>query len=243
MNFNVKFKEEAPSFNVKFGWNNGEFEAGKAEGAKEEYDRFWDVYQDNGNRTNYESAFCKAGWNNETFKPKYSMTVGNPPGNYNMFGHSQITGSLTEILGNLGITLIFNGGYSSSTFNSSLFSEINIKDSVGFTTYSYTFNGCENLEELSLAPFTVNTVFANTFNYCYALKNLNISGTIGGNGFNVGWSTKLSKASIVSIINALSDTAEGQTITFSQTAKQAAFTDSEWAALIGTKPNWTIALA
>ena len=32
MNFKVKFKEETPPFNVKFGWNNGEFEAGKQSG-------------------------------------------------------------------------------------------------------------------------------------------------------------------------------------------------------------------
>ena len=61
MNFNVKFKEEAPSFNVKFGWNNGEFEAGKAEGAREEYDRFWDIVQPT-RRTIYMYMFTYWDW-------------------------------------------------------------------------------------------------------------------------------------------------------------------------------------
>ena len=78
MNFKVKFKEETPPFNVKFGWNNGEFEAGKEEGAREEYDRFWDVYQDYGNRIDYTNAFggnyrgCY--WTEDTLKPKYDMS-------------------------------------------------------------------------------------------------------------------------------------------------------------------------
>ncbi|MBE6965534.1 MAG: hypothetical protein E7441_05815 [Ruminococcaceae bacterium] len=55
------------------------------------------------------------------------------------------------------------------------------------------------------------------------------------------WLT-LSKESITSIVNALSDSATGQTITFKKSAKEAAFTDTEWTELIATKPNWTLAL-
>ena len=75
MNFKVKFKEETPSFNVKFGWDNGEFEAGKAEGAKSEYDRFWDGYQENGNKISYRFAFYGSSWNDTTFHPKYPIKM------------------------------------------------------------------------------------------------------------------------------------------------------------------------
>ncbi|MFR8974816.1 MAG: hypothetical protein ACLVG9_02365, partial [Eubacteriales bacterium] len=54
---------------------------------------------------------------------------------------------------------------------------------------------------------------------------------------------KLTKSSITSVINGLSDTVTGKTATFNQTAKEAAFTNEEWAVLIGTKPNWTFSLA
>lgn len=52
----------------------------------------------------------------------------------------------------------------------------------------------------------------------------------------------LSNESILSIINALSDTALEQTVTFKKSANEAAFTDDEWTALVATKPNWTFAL-
>jgi hypothetical protein len=65
---------------------------------------------------------------------------------------------------------------------------------------------------------------------------------IGQKNFNVHWSPKLSKASIESIINALSSTTSGLTVTISKTAKEAVFTTEEWATLIATKPNWTISL-
>ncbi|MBE6739702.1 MAG: hypothetical protein E7565_05230, partial [Ruminococcaceae bacterium] len=44
------------------------FEAGKSQGGGDSYyDTFWDNYQQNGNRTNYENAFAGYGWNAETF--------------------------------------------------------------------------------------------------------------------------------------------------------------------------------
>jgi hypothetical protein len=85
--------------------------------------------------------------------------------------------------------------------------------------------------------------FNAAFNGCVALENIVVEGTIGGDGLDLHWSTKLSKASITSFIEHLSDTATGKTITFSKTAKEAAFTADEWSALIATKSNWTIALA
>ena len=100
--------------------------------------------------------------------------------------------------------------------------------------------------------------FATVFTNCYALENLTIIGKIGQNGFDIHWSTKLTKSSIISIINALLDTEEGKTITLSKTAVNKAFetseganngsTSSEWITLITPKSNayngkWTITLS
>jgi hypothetical protein len=92
-----------------------------------------------------------------------------------------------------------------------------------------------------------------TFAYCLSLENLSVEGTIGQNNFNTQWSTKLTKASITSIVNALSTTTTGLTVTLSATAVNNAFatsegiadgsTSGEWLALVATKSNWTIALA
>ena len=43
----------------------------KSWGMQTEYDRFWDGYQENGNRVNYGDAF--AYWNDEVFNPKYPL--------------------------------------------------------------------------------------------------------------------------------------------------------------------------
>ncbi len=83
---------------------------------------------------------------------------------------------------------------------------------------------------------------SSTFTYCSNLEELTVQGVIGRNGFDVQMSPKLSKASITSIINALSTTTSGLTVTLSQTAVNNAFTTDEWNTLIATKSNWTISL-
>lgn len=41
------------------------------------YDIFWDIYQDNGTRTNYDYAFAgTANWKNSIFEPKYWQALG-----------------------------------------------------------------------------------------------------------------------------------------------------------------------
>ena len=59
--------------------SDGGYDRGFAEGKQEEYDRFWDAFQQNGTRTNYERAFRR--WTDEIYKPKYipkptSSTIG-----------------------------------------------------------------------------------------------------------------------------------------------------------------------
>lgn len=97
-----------------------------------------------------------------------------------------------------------------------------------------------------------STTFNNAFQQCNNLEQLTMKGVIGQNGFNVQWSTKLSHDSIVSIINALSTTTSGLTVTLSKIAVNNAFetsegagdgsTSKEWLDLIATKSNWTISL-
>lgn len=94
----------------------------------------------------------------------------------------------------------------------------------------------------------LNYAFAN----CAALENITIGGVIGKN-VSFKESDKLTHDSIISVINALSATTTGQTVTFSETAVNNAFetssgaadgsTSAEWLALIDTKTNWNIVLA
>ena len=84
---------------------------------------------------------------------------------------------------------------------------------------------------------------SNMFYDCQALESITIGGTIACTGLDLHWSTKLSRDSITSIVNALSSATSGLTLTLSQTAVNNAFTTDEWTALAATKSNWTISLA
>ena len=55
------------------GSDDGGYDKGYTDGQEAERSAFWDIYQDNGNRTVYQNAFSGAGWNDETFTPKYDM--------------------------------------------------------------------------------------------------------------------------------------------------------------------------
>ena len=212
-------------------------------GGDSHYDAFWDVYQQNGERTIYRWGFTGRGWTDEIFKPKYNIA---PVGSSDyMFVYTKIA-NLKACLESCGVTLdlskatntanIFAYSYSLTTLP-----KIDLSSS---TVNNGTFDGDYKLKSIDELVLGENTPYSNgSFNECYELENMIVTGTIGKNGFNVKWSTKLSKASIESIINALSSTTSGLSVTISKTAKEAAFTDAEWSALIATKSNWTISLA
>lgn len=240
MNFNVNFKEEAPSFNVKFGWNNGEFEAGKAEGAKSEHDRFWDIVQPDG-RNVYMYMFAWWNWD-----------YGNP------LKPVIINSASTHITG------MFNYCKNLKTINAEKFDFVNVgnagnlfanceslesvpKINLCSTNLNGAYMDCHKLKTVGL--FDVSRIPANwsynsAFKNCYALEDIGeVRGQISQRELNLQWSTKLNTATFIRIVNALSLDTNGLTVTFSQTAKNNAFTDAEWAELIGTKPNWTFSLA
>ena len=215
------------------------FEAGK----QAEYDKFWDKYQNNGTRGNYSYAFGADsaddnGWDDELFKPKYDIIAN---GASYMFRYSKIT-NLKQILIDCGVKFIPNTTTFYYTFHASAITHIPDLSSAEAKNCQNAFNGCADLVSIDKLKVIETCVFDAAFIGCTSLENLIIEGVIGTSSFNVRYSPKLSKASITSIINVLSTTTSGLTVTLSKTAKEAAFTTDEWAALIATKTNWTISL-
>ena len=214
------------------------FEAGK----KSEYDTFWDVYQENGNMTYYAYAFAGVGWTQSVFKPKYNIEPVTPT---SMFSSSRIVDIRPQTIG-------VDVDFSKCTSFYYLCSNSTIKyigvvdcSSAQSASLSYIFSSAKELVSVEkvIMPEMDSAGFADkSFENAVKLEHICIEGVIH-RSTSLRWSPLLSKASMESMINALSDTAEGQTITFSQAAKNNAFTDSEWAELIGTKPNWTFSLA
>lgn len=138
-----------------------------------------------------------------------------------------------------------NGG--TSAFNYSHIADTIVPiDISGLTDTTAMFRRNANLETIRSLIVSESTVFAaNTFQGATCLVNITIVGVIGQNGLDLKDSTLLSKVSIISIVNALSTTTSGLSITLSKTAVESAFsstTADEWTALIATKSNWTITL-
>ena len=211
-------------------------------GRKSQYDESWDA---SSNVIDWTYRFAGAWWNNTTFVPNYDLILsGN---SYCCFNGNRYYGDLVELLKNRGITLTTTKVTNCSMlFAYSHFTRIGEIDLTNAVNLSNTFNSMIYLHTIEKLKVTADNKFDGAFNSVSALENIIIEGTIGQNGFNVQWSTKLSKASITSIINALSATTSGLTVTFSKTAVNNAFsggsTGEEWINLIATKSNWNISL-
>ena len=121
------------------------------------------------------------------------------------------------------------------------------------TSFGNMFYGCSSLTTVPQLDTSKGTNFINMFSSCSSLTNLTITGSINASEMDLKAATKLSKASITSVVNALSASASGKSITFSKTAIGSAFETSsgaadgsasdEWLNLIATKSNWTISLS
>lgn len=201
------------------GKQDGYFE-GEQAGKQAEYDAFWDAYQDNGKASrDYEYAF-RDGFNDENFKPKYDFHI---KGNYSgsgMFSRSKIT-DIVACLNRQGVVWECSQALRlDSTFQQAQTKTVPIIDASVLTRLQTTFNGATNLQEIVINNLQASCTFSTAFNNCSALITVSITGEIG-NDINFQWSTKLTRASIESIVNHLSDNSGGnsvKTLTLSKTA-------------------------
>ena len=215
-------------------------------GERAEYDRFWDEFQQNGNRTDYNAAFRSVGWTADNFKPKYDII---PVGNTNsMFVASGINADLVELLEKQGVVLDFSKATMlGSGFQNSKFTRIGKIDCSSFTATGTTalFSGCTALKVIDKIIINESIALASWFNSCSALEEIRIEGTIG-KSLDLHYSKKLSMMSLSSIVGALSKTVTGQTLTLPTTARQTydnATISGAWDNLVSQYPNWTFAYA
>ena len=236
------------------GWLSG-VKDGIVQGRQEEYDAFWDNYQSNGNRTVYEYAFAREGWNNETFKPKYDITV-DFHNCANIFSYSMITGSLKTVLNNCGVSLTFHNSGSTYgpryMFVGTKFTElpeIDCSQAKGTQAIVSLFSGSNLIQTIEklVMPTDCTGYGTNTFYYCRALQNINFEGTIK---YSLDFKDcPLTADSVNNILNCL-DTATysgTRTITLKTTSKTA-YNDkygdwNERIAQLTTSGNWTFTLS
>ena len=239
MSHGVQFAHDAGYLN---GWDDG-----TQNGIKSEYDRFWDAYQENGNRRYYTQAFGGP-WTAEIFRPKYDLAATGASA-YGMFRACLLQGSLKQILTNAGVSLTFDR----CSNIGSLFQEANNLTEIGeldFSTVTHKsctalFSSCPVLKTIEKIILPVGqTTFSTWFYKCKALENVVFEGTISANNLDVS-ATKLTRDSLMSIINCLADysgTSTKGTVTFGAALKDADGNDKLTTAdiAIATQKGWTI---
>lgn len=210
-------------------------------GQKSEYDDFWDTFQQNGNRTNYACGFAGSGWTDALFKPKYDIC---PTDGYMLFRSSSIT-DLKNLPVKLDFSKVTNTQYMFQWSLVKHLGKVDIRALTNVPTGMFAYaSSLVAIDKLILKDDGTQRLTGDMFTNATGLTNLAIEGVIG-TSLSFQWSKKLSKESITSIINALSADKTGLTVTFSKTAKEAAFPEEEeeeWNALTGTKTNWKISL-
>lgn len=215
--YTTLMSEKIPQVYQK-GFSDGQSQGGG--GADEAYGRFMDEYQANGTANDYRFAFAGPRWTDNLFKPKYDIKPSSVYAN-NMFENSGIV-NLKQCLLDADVILDLSKVTTPTyMFRQSSITDYPYIDFSSATSMTYAFYGCSGVN-LTL-KLNANAKFMSTFQNASSFVNLIIEGTIGQNGFDVQWSAKLSHDSIVSIINALSSSVSGQTVTLSKTAVDNAF--------------------
>ena len=222
-------------------------------------DDLWDYYQENGSRKNYKRAFTGCVWDENTLKPKYSIK----PTNANqMFYYAKNLRSLKNVVTNV------KRNNPDFEFDTSLCTDLtgfiqaadNVTELPEISTVS-----CNAVDQFLFWNALLKSVdklilksdgsqnFTNSFSGLSALTDIVIEGKFGCN-VNISSSSKLTKNSIISIINALHENASNKTITFSKDAINREFgidvdntstypEGSEFHTLRYSKSNWNFAYA
>lgn len=180
-------------------YNDG-LEAGK----KSEHDKFWDIFQDNGDRTDWSVAFNDPYWTDDLFKPKYKIfKVKN---GYRMFYATNITdlGEMEFILEPTNVS------YHQMFSDSKRLTKIKKIDLTNGTPEwverAGFFSGSTALKVINSIIFGENIgLHTNTFYKAYSLETIIFSGVIAHPELNFQYSSKLSNESVKSIINCLKD--------------------------------------
>jgi hypothetical protein len=219
------------------------YEAGK----EAEYNRFWDAFQQNGERTNYCYAFAGSGWSTENLNPKHTIhLVSNPnyviecaEGMFYRCGQDELEldkpvsertlVDMTEVCKKLDFSACDSAP---KIFQDSFCKNITC-DLSNVTTLANAFNSkMGDIRNVRIKVSAKCNTYTNAFLYYGSWEAeegvesslIFLEGSvIAVSRINLSDAMTLSKESIISIINALSPTATSKSITLSTEAVNNAF--------------------
>ena len=156
----------------------------KSFGMQTEYDRFWDTYQDYGNRSNYRGAFC-SGMTPSNFYPKYDIKPNNAYHCFCMFGLNDGENPIdfVERLEECGVVLDMSGiGSMGYTFCwTSAVKRLGVLDLQTPTNLNngfFSMSSCVSIDKVILKDDGSQTI-GNAFSENTNLKNIAFEGMIG----------------------------------------------------------------
>ena len=224
------------------GYHEG-YSVGIEEGKQSEYDLFWDTFQKNGTRRYYENAFAdtvNSGrmWvYNKTYKPKYKMK---PLAAQCMYQYGYLPNKAIAEVDFSECTNFYQAfAYFAISDADRRFPPIDIRKA---TKADHLFGWCSGIRYIDKVYVSETTPLYTAFYTMNNLLEIRFDGIIAATGISFEKAVNLSRASIIDVIDHLSNTVTGKTATFSKTAVDAAFTTEEWETLIDTKPNWGFAV-
>lgn len=224
---------------------NAGYEKGKAESepaGDSHYDAFWDVYQKNGERTEYTGAFRGEGWTDETFDPKYNIIINTRQWTTvdSVFSMSKIT-DFDKILQKRGLVIEAHGVVN-YLFNGSAVTRVTIDlgDTIN-TGLNFMFLSCNSLKKVEIKNFSNDYELHGWFTGCVALEDLTFTGTskLGGK-IDVSACSLLTRESLLNIVDVLRDysgTTTSKTLSIGST-NLAKLSESELA--LATEKGWTV---
>ena len=231
------------------------YEAGK----NEEWSSFWDAYQQNGNRRHYAYAFRNTsnvrGWNKTNFKPKYDIICeGDAEQCFYSWGDQTAENAVNigEILKKQGITIDTSRATNLTNFMAYGYMIVGELPTISFESAGSNtigaFHGVK-VTKIEKVIVTEDTNFQRFFIYNGNLEEVIFEGVIAKGNLDMKDSRKLNAKSLKSIIDCLSPSTTGLTVTLPSTAEANYNANppegapQTWAELVATKSNWTIAYA
>lgn len=250
--------EDGHNNGYEIGYQEGNVK-GVEQGKQAEYDRFWDSFQQNGERAMYGLAFAGVGWKQDTLKPKYLIKPNSATSEKNNGVNQMFSLCNWNQQPLIDYSLIKDKfDFSECTKAPQLFSnawidniDVDLSNCTElYQTFGHGNNGSTPNIRLKVSE---KAVFNRTFYWNSANVTFTEDSVIGQNGLDLVRSTTMEKSHLTSVINALSTTTSGLAVTLSLQAVDKAFetsegandgsTSEEWTTLVNTKKNWTINLS
>ena len=220
-------------------------------GKKTQNKQFWENVKSSIYAGGYSYAFAGKAWTSETFKPTFDIA---PTGSANSLFYASFIGNIKQSLEDCGVRLDLSSTKNATNiFNvceTTALPEIDLRNCA---QHQYVFAYSSKLKTIDKVRFAEGVAMTGCFTNCSSLTHVIFDGTISGKDLDMKYSKSLDKASITSLINALSEETSGLSVTLSEAAVNKAFetglnkndgkSSAEWTALCASRSNWNIVTA